>query len=178
MPRRIALLRGVNLGPSRRVAMADVRAALEAAGFDDVRSLLQSGNLVLDAAGTEAETEAATEAALLAGLGLATDVVVRSPQAWRAMIDANPFASEAKTDPGRLMAMVLKSKPAVGAEAAVNAIDGPERARIIGREAFIHYPDGQARTKVMGARLDKALGVRGTGRNWNTVLKLAEMAEA
>lgn len=174
---RIALLRGVNLGPNRRVAMAEVRRVLEAAGFSNVRSVLQSGNLVLEAANESDEAvEVAVEQALHAGLGLTTEVAVRRPAAWRAMIAANPFVDEASSDPGRLVAMVLKTAPTAGAEAAMGAVEGPERARVIGREAFIYYPDGQADTKLAGARLDKALGARGTGRNWNTVLKLAEMA--
>jgi uncharacterized protein (DUF1697 family) len=174
---RIALLRGVNLGAARRVAMADVRAALEAAGFENVRSLLQSGNLVLDAAvDGEAAVEAKVEQVLLSRLKLTTEVMVRDPAAWRAMIAANPFPDEAAGDPGRLVVMVMKTAPAPDAEAAVNAIEGPERARVIGREAFIYYPAGQADTKAAGARLDKALGARGTGRNWNTIVKLAELA--
>lgn len=178
MPVRIALMRGVNLGANRRVAMADVRAILEAAGFTEVRSLLQSGNLVFEASGTDEAIEAAVEQALRVGLGLVTEVAVRTPAAWRAMIAANPFVAEARDDPGRLVAMVIKSAPAADAEDAVNAIEGAERGRVIGREAFIYYPDGQADTKVTGARLDKALGARGTGRNWNTVLKLADLAGA
>lgn len=179
MARRIALLRGVNLGPSRRVAMAEVRRVLSEAGIAEVRSLLQSGNLVFDTPDkSDAAVEAAVEKALLDGLKLTTEVVVRTPAEWRAMIAANPFPGEAKNDPGRLVAVVLKTSPAADAEAAVNAIEGSEQARVIGREAFIYYPDGQADTKVAGARLDKALGARGTARNWNTVLKLADLAGA
>jgi uncharacterized protein (DUF1697 family) len=174
---RIALLRGVNVGTNRRIAMADIRRVLEGAGFSAVRSLLQSGNLIFETTvEPEARVEAAAEQALLAGLNLATEVMVRSPSDWRAMIAANPFKEEAQRDPGRLVAMVLKTRPAAGAEAAVNAIEGPVQARVIGAEAFIYYPNGQADSKVSGTRLDKALGVRGTARNWNTVLKLADLA--
>ncbi|HWD66532.1 MAG TPA: DUF1697 domain-containing protein [Caulobacteraceae bacterium] len=178
MALRIALLRGVNLGANRRVAMTDVRRVIAEAGFGEVRSLLQSGNLVFEGSGADATIEAAVEKALLDGLGLTTEVVVRTPAEWRAMIAANPFTEEAKNDPGRLVAIALKTSPAAEAEAAVNAIEGPERARVIGREAVIYYPDGQADTKAAGARLDKALGARGTARNWNTVLKLADLAGA
>jgi uncharacterized protein (DUF1697 family) len=179
MATRIALLRGVNLGANRRVAMADVRRVLAEAGFGDVRSVLQSGNLVFEAAqGSDAAVETAVERALLDGLGLTTEVVVRTPAEWRAMIAANPYPEEAKSDPGRLVAMAMKSSPRKDAEAHVNAIEGPERARVIGREAFIYYPDGQADTKVAGARLDRAMGARGTARNWNTVLRLADLAGA
>jgi uncharacterized protein (DUF1697 family) len=175
----IALLRGVNLGGANRVAMADVRATLESAGLSAVRSLLQSGNFVFEAGdGDDQVLEARIEAALRDRLGLAVDAVVRRPAAWRAMIAANPFPREAETDPGHLVAMVLKTAPAQGAEAALAAIPGPEQARVIGREVVIWYPEGQADTKLAGAALDRALGARGTGRNWNTVLKLAALAGA
>ena len=176
---QIALLRGVNLGGANRVAMVDVRAALEAAGFAAVRSLLQSGNLVFEANRAEAAAlEAQIESALRERVSLKVDVMVRGAAAWRAMIEANPFPHQAETDPGRLVAVVLKTAPAEHAEAALAAVPGPEQSRVIGREAFIWYPAGQADTRLTGAILDRALGARGTGRNWNTVLKLAALAGA
>jgi len=179
MSRRIALLRGVNLGANRRVAMADVRAVFEAAGFDAVASLLQSGNLVFEAGtASDAEVEARAEQVLLDRLGLITEVVVRDADAWRAMIAANPFPDEAMADPSHLVVMAMKTAPAEGAEAAMAAIPGRERARVIGAHAYIYYPDGIAGVRLIGAPLDRALGARSTGRNWNTVLKLAAMVEA
>ena len=72
----------------------------------------------------------------------------------------------------------LENAPAEHAEAALAAVPGPEQSQVIGRVAFIWYPAGQADTKLTGAILDRALGARGTGRNWNTVLKLAALAGA
>lgn len=179
MSRRIALLRGVNLGPNRRVAMVDVRATFEAAGFGAVASLLQSGNLVFEAgSATDAEVEARAEQALKERLDLTTEVVVRDADAWRAMIAANPFPDEAVADPSHLVVMAMKTAPAEGAEAAMAAVPGRERARVIGDHAYIYYPDGIAGVRLIGAPLDRALGARGTGRNWNTVLKLAALAGA
>jgi uncharacterized protein (DUF1697 family) len=179
MARRIALLRGVNLGPNRRVAMVDARAAFEAAGFGAVESLLQSGNLVFDAGGaSDAEVEARAERALKDRLDLTTEVIARGAEAWRAMIAANPFPEEAASDPSHLVVMAMNTAPAEGAEAAMAAIPGRERARVIGAHAYIYYPDGIAGVRLIGAALDRALGARGTGRNWNTVLKLAALAEA
>jgi uncharacterized protein (DUF1697 family) len=175
LARKIALLRGVNLGKARRASMADVRAALESLGWSGVRSHGQSGNLVFEAAGADGDLETSAEQALLSRLGLTTEVVVRSGAEWRAMMAANPFADEARADPAHLVAMVLKSAPGPGAEAAMDAVPGRERARVVGREAFIVYPDGIADSRLIGAALDKALGVRGTGRNWNTVAKLAAL---
>ncbi len=177
MAARIALLRGVNLAKARRVAMADVRAAFESLGWAEVRSVSQSGNLLFEAkSAPDAVLEADVERVLLARLGLTTEVVVRSGAEWRAMMAANPFPAEALADPAHLVVMVLKSAPGPSAEAAMAAIPGRERARVVGREAFIVYPDGIAGSRLIGAALDKALGVRGTGRNWNTVTKLAALA--
>ena len=174
---KIALLRGVNLGKARRIAMADVRAALEAAGWRAVRSVGQSGNLVFEAdEADEAELESVAERAL-AGVGLTTEVVVRGRDAWRAMMAANPFPEAARSDPSHLLAVVLKSDPRPDAEADLAAVPGEERVKIVGRTAFIVYPEGIAGTRLGGATLDKALGARGTGRNWNTVVKLATLAD-
>jgi uncharacterized protein (DUF1697 family) len=158
--------------------MADVRGVFETLGWRSVRSLGQSGNLVFYADGAEAKLEAAAEQALLKSLTLTTEVVVRSAATWRAMIAANPFPDDARADPSHLVVMVLKSEPRADAEAAMAAVPGRERAKVVGRAAYIVYPDGIAGVRLIGAVLDKALGARGTGRNWNTVVKLAALAEA
>lgn len=176
---QIALLRGVNVGAARRVAMADVRRALEQAGFGGVRTLLQSGNVIFEAgAASEADLEAEIESALAQGCGLDCEAMVRTAGAWRAMIAANPFTGAAESDPSQLLAHVLKAAPAAGASDALRAAAGEERVRLIGREVLIHYPKGLANSKLVGAVLDRALGARGTGRNWNTVRRLAELADA
>jgi uncharacterized protein (DUF1697 family) len=90
----------------------------------------------------------------------------------------NPFPREAKSDPGHLVAMFLKHKPGAKQIAALQeAIVGPERVSVNGRLAYIVYPDGIGRSKVTNALIDRKLETRGTGRNWNTVLKLATMTE-
>jgi uncharacterized protein (DUF1697 family) len=180
MAARIALLRGVNLGAAKRVAMADLRRVFEGLGHTGVRTLLQSGNLVFES-GAEHEdaVEAKVEQALLDGLGLRTEVFVRGAHAWRDMIVANPFVAEAERDPAHLVLMVLKRAPGDAAQEALDAaVSGRERVRIIGRATYIVYPDGIGESRFTGGILDRALGVRGTGRNWNTVLKLAELASA
>jgi uncharacterized protein (DUF1697 family) len=89
---------------------------------------------------------------------------------------ANPFPEEAKRDPGRLIAMCLKGKPALDAvDALRSAISGPERVQVIGRELYIVYPDGMGQSRLTTALIDRTLGVRGTARNWNTVLKLGAL---
>jgi uncharacterized protein (DUF1697 family) len=159
--------------------MADLRAAAEGLGFTGVRTLLQSGNVVFEAPGLSREAaELALEGALQAHLGAAAEVVVRTPSAWRALIEANPFPEAARSDPARLLMVALKTTPAAGAEAALlAAITGPERARVIGDQAYVFYPAGIAGSRVTQPVIDRLLRVRGTARNWNTVLKLASLVE-
>jgi uncharacterized protein (DUF1697 family) len=159
--------------------MAEVREVFESLGWSEITSVGQSGNLVFEAEDEDdAELEAAAEQVLLAKLGLTTEVVIRSVAEWRAMMAANPFPQEAREDPSHLVVMVLKSEPRPDAESAMAAVPGRERARVVGREAFIVYPDGIAGVRLIGATLDKALGARGTGRNWNTIVKLAALVGA
>jgi uncharacterized protein (DUF1697 family) len=172
----IALLRGVNLAGRRSVAMADLRAFAEALGFAEVRTLLNSGNLVFRSdAQSSADLERLLESECEQQLGLHTDFHVRSAKEWRDMIARNPFAAEAKRDPARLIMFCLKRPPGASAFKALQAaVIGSERVMGYGRHAYIYYPDGQGRSKLTVAMIDKAIGA-GTGRNWNTVTKLSAL---
>jgi uncharacterized protein (DUF1697 family) len=177
---QVALLRGVNVGGNRKVAMADLRAAVTEMGFTDVQSLLQSGNLVFRAAGRAggATLERALEHGVEQRLGVGTDFHVRTVAEWEAAIAANPFPAEARRDPGHLLVLFMKEAPTPKAVHTLQAaITGRERVRAEGRQAYLVYPDGAGRSRVTTAVLDKHLGGRGTARNWNTVLKLAELAK-
>ncbi len=170
----IALLRGINVGGNKKVAMADLRALAESLGLDDARTLLQSGNLVFRAAkrataGLERDLEQATRKRLK----LEIDFMVRTAEEWQAIVAANPFAREAQADPGHLLVLCLKSAPvATAVKALADAIPGRERMKARARELYVYFPDGVGTSKLTPALMDRKLGVRGTGRNWNTVLKL------
>ena len=169
----IALLKGINVGGNRRIAMADLKSALGEAGFEDVRTVLASGNVVLEAAPTATSAlESRLETVLADALGVTTDFMVRDAAEWAAMIQANPFPDVAERDPGRLLVLVMKTRPdAAKAKVYLESYDGPERVEFVGREVFIHYPDGQGTSRLAITRFGN-----GTGRNWNTVLKLAAIA--
>jgi uncharacterized protein (DUF1697 family) len=174
---RIVLLRGVNVGGANRVSMKDLCAVAASLGFAGARSLLQTGNLVIDGQPEGAPAlEGRFEAAFKADLGLDVDVVVREPGEWRTMVSSNPFPDAAEHEPSRLQVVVLKSTPGADREGRLRAAcrDG-EAVRLVGREAFIHYPAGIGGSRLVNAVIDRALGARGTARNWNTVLKLAAM---
>jgi uncharacterized protein (DUF1697 family) len=175
----IALLRGVNVGGHAAVAMPDLRDLLTALGFADARSLLQSGNLVFRGdKRTTAALERVLEAEAAKCLDLQTDVMVRTAAEWDRVIAHNPFPAEAERDPGHLVVMLLKQEPGrKDVEALRSAITGPEIVRADGRQLYIVYPAGIGRSRLTNALIEKKLGTRGTGRNWNTVLKLGALAK-
>jgi uncharacterized protein (DUF1697 family) len=170
MASHIALLRAVNVG-GRTVRMADLKALFEGLGLSSVRTLLQSGNVVFHARGGDAvDLEPRLEDAFRAKFGFHADILVRSSAEWSRAIEANPFAAEAASDPSHVLLMCLKAPPIAALE-----WPGPERTAVQGREAYLVYPDGIGRSKLTTAVIEKALGVRGSGRNWNTVLKLGSL---
>ena len=175
----IALLRAINVGGRAPVAMADLRAFVAELGFTDVQSLLQSGNVVFrGAARTSAGLEQTLESAAAKRLGLETDFLVRTAREWKAIVAANPFRAESERDPSHLVVMTFKDAPkGADVKALQAAIRGPEIVAADGRQAYIVYPAGIGRSRLTNALIEKTLRTRGTGRNWNTVMKLAALAE-
>ena len=176
----IGLVRAINLAGRNVVAMSDLRDLMTALGLEDARTLLQSGNVVFRSSVASARTvERLLEDGAAKRLGLNLVFFVRSAAEWARVIAANPFPDEAKNDPARLVAVVLKEAPERAAVTALQkAIRGREVVRAKGREAFISYPDGQGRSKLTMALIERHLGTSGTARNWNTVLKLAALSAA
>lgn len=174
----VALLRGVNLGGRTQVAMSDLRDLLIELRFEQVHSLLNSGNLVFSGGRkTGAALERFLETEAEKRLGLRTDFHVRTADEWATIVAKNPFDAEAKRDPSHLVVMFLKKAPTAKAvETLRAAITGPEIIEAVGRQAYIVYPAGIGRSRLTNNLIDSKLGTRGTGRNWNTVLRLAELA--
>jgi uncharacterized protein (DUF1697 family) len=170
----LALLRGINVGGRRSLAMVELRSMAEALGFGDVKTFIQSGNLVFSAkTRTPASLETLLEKETAKRFDMQVAFHVRAGAEWQAMIAANPFPREAAAAPNRLLAVCMKSAPSAAAAKALHAaIPGGERVKVIGREAFIYFPDGQGVSKLTPALIERTLGGSGTGRNWNTVLKL------
>ncbi len=176
----VALLRGINVAGHKPVAMADLRDLMAGLGLQDVQSVLQSGNLVFRCNGEGGtRLERVLEAEAKKRMALETDFFVRSAAEWEDVVADNPFHDEARRDPARLVAVFLKEAPRAAAVKALQAaIVGREVVRASGRQAYIVYPDGQGRSKLTNALIEKHLGSRGTARNWNTVLRLAELVRA
>ncbi|HYE85088.1 MAG TPA: DUF1697 domain-containing protein [Vicinamibacterales bacterium] len=179
MPTYIAVLRAVNLGSHNKIAMSDLRAMCESIGLEEPKTLILSGNLVFKSrVASAAKIEAMLEAASTKHLGVSTDYFVRSAKEWHEIIKGNPFPTEAKTDPSRLIMMCLRDAPPPPAVQALRAaIKGREVVKTAGRQAYFFYPDGMGRSKLTITLIEKVLGTRGTARNWNTVLKLGQLAQ-
>jgi uncharacterized protein (DUF1697 family) len=178
MTTHIGLLRAVNLPGHNKVGMAELRDLLAALGLENGRSLLQSGNLTFRSdARTSSQLERMLEHEVEKRLGLKTDFFVRTAADWKGVIADNPFPEEAERDPGHLLVMFLKNTPdRENVTALQKAITGRELIRVKGPHAYMVYPDGIGRSRLTNALIEKMLGTRGTGRNWNTVLKLGALA--
>ena len=172
----VALLRGVNVGGNKMVAMAELRDLLTRLGFEDAKTLLQSGNAVFrGAAKAPPKLEALLEAETKKRLGLTCEVHVRTAADLASAIDANPLKAEAKKDPAHLLLSFFKAPlDQAKVKAAQAAITGPEIVRADGCHLYTFYPDGIGDSKA-SAVIGKTLGVLGTARNWNTVLKLQRL---
>ena len=179
MNRHIALMRAVNLGGGTMVSMAQLRAMLGKLGFDNPRTLMQSGNAVfgVKAKTTPAALEKKLEAEAARHFGKPVTFMVRTAAEWDDIIERNPFPAEAKSDPAHLLVLTIKGAPTAASVKALRAAyKGPESIEVRGREAYLVYPEGIGRSKLTAALLDRSLGFAGTARNWNTVLKIAALA--
>jgi uncharacterized protein (DUF1697 family) len=174
----VIMLRGINLGASRRVPMAELRALFGEAGYGEVRTYVQSGNVVLDSAATPAELARAAAALISERFGFEVPVVVRTRKELAAVVKLNPLGDVAD-NPKRYQVSFLSAKPAADVLKTLQAAAlGEERVVARGREIYAWHPDGVARSKLWNALAGKGLGagVVATARNWTTVTTLLEMA--
>lgn len=175
MSPHIALLRGVNVG-GRKVLKDDLLGLAKDLDFDDAKTLLASGNLVLWGKGGDADIEKRLEDGLEKRLGLRTEFFVRSPAELKAIIDGNPYPDEVKSHPNHLLVHFMKARLPGEDEAVLRAaITGPETFKVGTRELYIDYPDDVGHSMLDRDWKKTKRAPLGTARNWNTVLKLAAM---
>ena len=172
--RFVALLRGINVGRAHQLGMPRLTELLTGRGYGNVRTHLRSGNVVLDSDLTEPELAADLSGAIEQEFGFDVPVVVRTGAEIAAVVAGDPFATVA-TDPARYLVTFLPEPPAAAAVDALPPADSGEYL-VRGRELYLWLPDGIANTPLAGWKWDRLLGVAGTGRNWNTVRKLAELS--
>jgi uncharacterized protein (DUF1697 family) len=176
MPRYVVLLRGINVGKAKRLAMADLRALLGDLGYTDVRTVLNSGNAVLTGEDAPpAEHAARIQAAIADRLGMPVHTVVLTGDELRTIVDGHPFADVADNG-SRMMAYVYLSPvdPALVEGREVIPQD-PDHARLGTRAAYQWCPDGLMAAPDVGSYLTQQLGIDVTARNWNTITKLADL---
>ena len=142
MPRYVALLRGINIGPRNRISMAELRAALEEAGFGEVETYLQSGNVVLESRAKPESVRRQVEGVIAGRFGLEIAVVVRTKAELAAVVRRNPHRRDA-TDPKRYQVTFLSKKlPAKVVRELEEAAVPAERVVVAGREVYAWHPPG------------------------------------
>jgi uncharacterized protein (DUF1697 family) len=157
----VALLRAVNLGSRNKVPMARLRRALTDAGYDDVRTVIASGNVVFSRGGKPSAR--ALESLIADEFGVRTTVILRSAAQIRKLRAAKPFA-------GAAYVAFLATRPR-----STKPIEGLDEFAVVGSDLVLHFPNGYAAAQLTGAVLEKTLGIEATVRNWNTVEKLADL---
>jgi uncharacterized protein (DUF1697 family) len=175
----VSMLRGVNLAGNRRIKMDALKTLYESLGLRNVQTYIQSGNVIF---GTEARDLVRLAKRIENGIertfGFRSAVIIRTASDLRDVIGRNPFATRPGIDSRKLLVTFLASHPDEEARDLFLKVKvDPEEFRIDGRELYIYFPNGMARPKLSPALVDKTLKTAGTGRNWNTVTKLLEIAE-
>lgn len=178
METTIALLRGINVSGRNKIPMAELRDLCDGIGWQNVRTYIQSGNVVCECPvdGDTAGLETDLSQAIAQHFGLSIPVIVRRADVWRGYIGSNPFVSEAETEPNRVMLGLSQRPPAPEAVTRLQerATSG-EQVRQVADALWFYFPAGVANSKLTPMLLDRVAGSPVTLRNWRTVLKVAEM---
>ncbi len=177
--RYAALLRGINVGGNKKIAMAELRAVLTGLGYCDVSTYLQSGNAIFTARGRPAQALARTlEDRIADTFGMKVSVVIRTGRELRGVLDRNPLPGDPE-NPSRFFVAFLSAAPAAERTSEIEAESfGADRIWVSGSEAYLWCPGGAADTLLTNNLIEKRLGVTATSRNWNTVNKLVSLTSA
>lgn len=181
MASMVVLLRGINLGPSKRIAMPALREALSEAGFGNPRTYVQSGNIVLESRLDGPALEDRVEGLIAERFSLTVPAVALSGKELARVVEGNPFPELAEDNPKLFQVTFLRGRFEPGSVAErLSALAGEnERVAVGEREIYAWHPDGIARSKLalkLGGKDGIGTDVTPTSRNWSTVLTLLEMA--
>jgi uncharacterized protein (DUF1697 family) len=175
----ISMLRGVNVGGHNKIKMEALRALCESLKLRDAQTYVQSGNVIFRT--DERDMPRLTkriEDGIEKKFGFRPDVILRTAAEMRDVIARNPFAKRRGIEPGKLLVSFLASDPGGEGRDKIRQMKcDPEEMRIEGREIYIYFPNGAGRSKLPWAGLGKMLKTAATGRNWNSVTKMLEIAE-
>ncbi len=175
--RHVLLMRGINVGAGNRIAMASLRARLTKAGFGEVRTYLQSGNVVVSSELSPDELAAECRRHITEGFGLNIDVLARTADELAEVVRRDPLA-EVAVDPRRYQVSFCSAEPDEALVQRLNDLATPsERLLAVGREIYGWYPDGAGRSRLATELSGRRMAVTATTRNWRTVTALLEMAQ-
>ncbi|WP_417459999.1 DUF1697 domain-containing protein [Kordiimonas sp.] len=185
MAKYVGLMRGINVGGNRKIKMADLRPVVAKAGFSDVQTYVQSGNIVFSGdAAPCTEIEKTLEAACEKAFGFHTEIMVRDEATFRAEASACPYV-DGELNPkagleGKFLHVAYLSHAPNKAkvDTLLEAYGGPEDITLIGNTLYIYYHEGSGRSDFSKYLTEKKLGASPTSRNWNTVQKLLAMLDA
>lgn len=174
VPRQVSLLRGINVGGRTMVSMGRLRDVYAGFGAEDVVTVLQSGNVVLRYAGTPTQVSRLAEAAIASAFGLRVAVIGRTQADLQRILRVTAFEDAI---PSQRFVVFLSGEPERGSERELAGVTAPrEMVLLVGSELHMHLPDGAGRSRLQLPVIEKKLGVTGTARNWNTVMKLAALS--
>jgi len=176
----VCMLRGVNVGGHNKIKMEPLRSLCATLKLDCAQTYVQSGNVVFRTGEKNlALLSKRIQDALESNFGFRPEVILRTASEMRHIIARNPFASRHGIEPAKLLVAFLASNPGKEARENLARLDTRgEELHARGYELYIYYKNGMGKTKLSSAAIEKILNTPATGRNWNTVLKLHEMAEA
>jgi len=177
MPIYVSMLRGINVGGHNRIKMDQLRTSLEALGLQQVKTYIQSGNVVFKADKiSPAALSKKIEAKILSEFGLSISVISRTADEINKTIETNPFLGERGVDPEKLHVTFLSEAPAASALKKLEALTAaPDQSRCLGKELYLYFPNGVSGSSLWKHPLDRVLSVVTTTRNWRTVNALHQM---
>ena len=177
MPTYVALLRGINIGAKKRIRMEVLRRLIEGLGHTEVKTYVNSGNVVFSSdSGDDMSIAAEIEEALKTHHDLDVPIVVRSGKEMARIVANNPFPEHASEHKTLHVSFLSETPPAGLVRALADVEKGEDEYRVVGKDIYLHYPNGLAKAVFMINGFDKALKVTSTSRNWRTVVTLSEMA--
>ncbi len=179
MPIYIALLRGINVGGNKKIKMDQLRASLQAMGLEQVKTYIQSGNIVFKSANASPSVlSRKIEAKILGDFGHSVSVITRRADELDRTIADNPFLKDKKIDPEKLHVMFLSEVPDSAALKKLESLTTPpDQFRCLGKELHFYLPNGVAESVLMKKPVDRILAVVTTTRNWRTVNTLRQMCQ-
>jgi uncharacterized protein (DUF1697 family) len=175
----VALLRGINVGGRNKIAMKDLHSSFVALGHGEITTYIQSGNVVFRNASTiAAKLGPAIEDEIEKTFALKIGVLVRTPSDFDDLIQSNPFLAPG-SDTSKILVMFLDNAPTSDAIAGLDPRRSPPDEFVVrGREIYAYCPNGFGRSKLSIDYFERRLQTRATARNWNTVIKLADLMAA